>query len=403
LSRFGALVERDYRLLFAATTTSSLGDQIALIALTFAVLDIGGATDLGIVLAARQAAGAVVLVLGGVLSDRLPRNLVLVGASVIQGVAQAATAVLVLTGGESVLSLALLAALWGAGDGLVIPAETGLVPQTVSPERLQQANALQGLSRGAVRIVGPAAGALLVVTLNPGWALAIDSVSFLVCAVLLGRIRIARRVGGEQRGYFAELRDGWREFTSHTWLWTTVLLFGIGNLFFMFHQVLGPAVAEDRLGGAGAWGAILSAGGIGSLFGGLFALRHRPRRPLVACVLWSTLPVPMFIALAVGAPLEAIIATSFVFGFGIAIHVTLWFTVFQREVPEHAQSRVSSYDGLFSVVLVPLGAAMAGPLAAGIGTEAALLIPAAVIVLNSAAMIALPSVRAIRAPELKAA
>jgi len=85
--RLGALVEREYRLLFSATVVTSLGDAIAQIALAFAILDVGSATDLGIVFAVRQGANAAVLLLGGVLSDRLPRNRVMVGASLLQGTA----------------------------------------------------------------------------------------------------------------------------------------------------------------------------------------------------------------------------------------------------------------------------------------------------------------------------
>ena len=90
--RLGALRERDFRLLFTGTTITTVGDRIAGIALAFAVLDIGSATALGIVFAVRQGVQALVVVGGGVLSDRLPRNLVLVGASLVQGAAQAATA-----------------------------------------------------------------------------------------------------------------------------------------------------------------------------------------------------------------------------------------------------------------------------------------------------------------------
>jgi predicted MFS family arabinose efflux permease len=395
----GALVERDFRLLFAATVTTSLGDRIALLALTFAVLDIGDASDLGIVLAARQIVSAAVLVFGGVLSDRARRNRVLVGASLLQGVAQAAMAAFVLTGNATVTMFAVLGALWGAGDGLVIPAETGLVPQTVSAARLQEANALQGISRSAVKVLGPAIGGVIVVALNPGLALAVDAISFFVCAALLSRIRIAPRAGAEQQPYWAELREGWREFWSRTWLWSTVLLFGLGNMFAMFLQVLGPAIAEERLGGAGAWAAILSAAGVGALAGGVWAMRHRPERPLVACILWATLMLPELVALAAGAPLWVIIAAAFVSGAGIAVHVTLWFTVFQREIPEHAQSRVASYDALGSFVLFPLGAAIAGPVALAIGTGNALWLSVAVIAATTAAMLALPSVRRIRAPE----
>jgi transmembrane secretion effector len=267
----------------------------------------------------------------------------------------------------------------------------------VSPARLQQANALQGLSRSGVRVVGPAVGGVLVVALNPGWALAVDSASFLVCAALLARMRIAPRAGVQPEPFLHELRAGWRQFTARTWLWSTVLLFGIGNVFFMFLQVLGPAVADERLGGAGAWAAILTAGGVGAISGGLAAIRHHPRKPLVACILWPLAILPEFLALAAGAPTWAIAAGAFAGGVGIAIHVALWFTLFQREIPEHAQSRVAAYDAFGSFVLSPLGAAIAGPLAVALGTSSALWLAAAALLLSNVTMLLIPAVWRIQA------
>jgi len=396
--RLGALVEREFRLLFSATLITSLGDAIANIALAFAVLDVGGATDLGIVFAARQGTNAAVLLFGGVLSDRLPRNRVLVGASLVQGGAQAATAAVVLSGHASLTAFVGLALLYGAGDGLVVPAEVGLIPQTISAARLQQANALQGLSRSAVRVVGPAVGGILVVAAGPGAALALDSVSFVVCAHLLGRIRIPARAELLPQHFLHELREGWREFSSRTWLWSTVLLFGIGNVFFMFWAVLGPTIAKEQLGGAGAWATILTVGGIGSVVGGLVAIRHRPRRPLVACILWPALYSVQLIVLGVGAPTWAVAAAAFVAGMGLTIHLALWFTVFQREIPERAQSRVSAYDALGSFVLIPLGSAIAGPVAAALGSSHALYLAAGVIVVTELTMLMIPAVWTIRRP-----
>jgi MFS family permease len=390
--RLGVLVERDYRLLFAATFTTSLGDAVATIALAFAVLDIGSVTDLGVVIAVRQAVSAAVLVFGGVLSDRGRRNRILVGASLVQGAAQAAMAVAVLSGDATVGLFLVLGAVWGAGDGMVLPAEAGLIPQTVSPARLQQANALQGFSRSAVRMLGPAIGGVLIVALSPGWALAVDSLSFFVCAALLSQIRIAPRAGAVRERYFAELRAGWREFRSRAWLWSTVLLFGLGNLFGMFWVVLGPAIADERLGGPGAWAAVLAAGGLGAICGTPFAIRHRPRRPLVACILWPLLCVPQYVALATGAPLGVVVAAAFLAGAGLSLHVTLWFTVFQREIPEHAQSRVASYDAFGSFVLGPLGAAIAGPTAIALGSAGALWLTAAVLVVTNLTMLLIPAV-----------
>ncbi len=398
--RLGALQERDFRLLFTATTITTLGDSVAGIALVFAVLDLThSATDLGIVIAVRQAVNVGTVLLGGVVADRLPRHLVLVAASLVQGAAQAATAGLVLSGGATIAWLVALQALYGAGDGFVLPAEVGLIPQTVTGERLQQANALQGLTRNVVFVLGPAIGGTLVVAGSPGLALAIDAASFVVAALVLRRIRIPQRTADAAAGFFHELRAGWQEFASRTWLWSTVIVFGIGNVFFMFWSVLGPTVAKQRLGGAGAWATILVVSGLGAVAGGAVALRFRPARPLVACVLT---PIPyalQLVALALHAPLWLVAAAAFCSGLGIAVHVALWFTIFQREVPEHAQSRVSSYDALGSFVLTPFGTAIAGPVAAAAGIDHALLIAAGAIVVCNLGMLLIPSVWSIRRHE----
>jgi len=395
--RLGALQERDFRLLFTATTITALGDRLAGIALVFAVLDFGTATDLGIVLAARQVTQAVVLVSGGVISDRLPRHLVLTAASLVQAVGQGVIAALVLTGSASVWNLVAFHILYGIGGGMIIPAQAGLIPQTVSPGRLQQANALQGLSRNLTGVLGPAVGGLLVVAASPGIALAADAVTFLVCAAVLAQIQIAPRAR-VAAGFFHELREGWRELTAHTWLWSSLGLIGFANMFYVgAWAVLGPSIAETELGGAAAWAAILTVGAAGAIAGGIAALRYRPARPLLAA---SLAPMPMvlpLVGLALAWPTWAIAAAAFVSSLGLAIHLTLWATVFQQHVPEHARSRVSSYDALGSFVLIPVGVALAGPVAATIGVDTSLWVVVGVFLGCTTIVAAIPSVRAIRA------
>jgi MFS family permease len=394
-ARLRPLAERPYRLLFSATTISTLGDSVANIALAFAVLDL---TDkpkpiyLGIIFAGRQAANAALVLFGGVLSDRLPRNRILVAAAIGQGTAQAATAAVVLSGHPTLGVLVALQIVYGAADGFVIPAETGLVPQTVSPEHLQEANALRGMMRNFVFVVGPAIGGAIVVAGSPGVALAIDAASFAAAALLLARISIPARIVAEQSRFFSELREGWREFTSRTWLWSTVVIFGLGNFFFMFWPVLGPTYAKEELGGAGHWAVILAVNGTGAVLGSVFALRYRPRLPLVACVIWPMLFCGQLAALALGAPTWVIAGASFFAGAAIAIHLALWFTIFQREVPEHAQSRVSSYDALGSFVLTPLGLVAAGLVGGAIGLSSAAWLAAGAILVLNAAMLLIPSV-----------
>lgn len=393
--KLGALRERDFRLLFTATTITTLGDRLASIALVFAVLAIGSATDLGLVLGARTLAEAAIMLFGGVLADRLPRTHVLVGASLVQGVAQAATAIAILGGTGSIALVVALQIAYGLGAGVVIPTEVGLVPQTVSAARLQQANALQGLTRSGVAVLGPALGGALVVAGSPGIALAVDGASFFVCAAILGRIRIPRREGAPA-SFLTELRDGWAEFSSRTWLWASVVLFGIGNLAFSSWIVLGPVIAKEDLGGAGAWATVLTIGGIGSIVGAVLAIRIRPARPLVVCTLAAVPIAGQLVALALGAPVWILAAASFVASLGLGVHLTLWFTVFQQQVPERAQSRVSSYDTLGSFVLVPLGLALVGPVTSTVGRDETLWLSLGIMLASWAGILALPSVWAIR-------
>jgi|1186.fasta_scaffold04091_3 hypothetical protein len=395
--RLGALAERNFRLAFASTTVSALGDGVSTIALAFAVLQITDSpTKLGLVIASRQVANAAITLAAGVFADRLPRHLVLVAAAIVQAAVQTASALLLLTGHATVGLLALLALVYGLADGFVLPASQGLIPLIVSSVRLQQANALLGLSRSVLGFGGPALGGVLVALGSPGGALLVDAATFAVAAALLARISIAPRDDTVvPEPFFAELRSGWHEFRRQTWIWTTIVFFGIGNMAGASLAVLGPVLAKSDYGGVGAWAAFVSVTGVGAIAGGVLALRARPKRPLLASVLYAVPYGFQTLAFGIGLPLWALLAIAAFDGVTLSLHLALWFTVFQREVPEAARSRVSSYDALGSFVLVPLGAAIAGPAAALIGVHATL-IAAGVISLACIAVVAVqPSVWAI--------
>jgi MFS family permease len=399
--RLGALAERNFRVLFTSTSISAVGDAVASIALAFAVLQISGSpVALGLVLAGRQVASAAITLAAGVWSDRLPRHLVLTAAATIQGAAQATSGVLVVSGHASVASLVALQVAYGLASGFVIPASQGLIPRTISAGRLQQANALLGLTRSTVGVIGPAIGGVLVALGSPGVALLVDAASFAAEALLLLRLRIPPSADViEPKPFFHELRLGWHEFRRQTWIWTTIVFFGISNFAFASYFVLGPVVAKRDLGGAAAWAALSTAFGVGAVGGGLLALRLRPQRPLLLSC-GAAAPIvfqPLAIGLELPVPVLAVLA--FASGIGMAVHLAFWFTVFQREVPEHARSRVSAYDALGSFVLMPLGSALAGPAAAVLGVATTLYAVAGVMFVCMVIVLVQPSVRAIRAPE----
>lgn len=258
-----------------------------------------------------------------------------------------------------------------------MPASTALVPQTVSSGRLQQANALLSLSQSATSIFGPALSGLIVATLGPGTVFAVDAASFLVSVAFLSAIRIKERYSTTAQRFWTDLADGWREVRRHRWLTAGFLGFALGNVGIGLYFVLGPLVAREDLGGAQAWGLILTAGAVGGVLGGLVAYRIRPSRPAVAAfATWSLGALP---ALALVPPLAValIMVANGVFSISIVVGNTLWETAMQQEVSPDRLARVGSIDWLLSLCLMPLGQAIAGALAAGIGLRATLLLAAA--------------------------
>ncbi|HJW22862.1 MAG TPA: MFS transporter [Candidatus Limnocylindrales bacterium] len=391
----GALRERGFARYLAASSVSSFGSGMANVALAFAVLGFGGPTDLGIVLLAREVPMVVLLLLGGVFADRLSRRTILITTETAKGVAQVATATLVFTGSATVWNIALLQVVFGVANAFARPTTIGLVKETVSDAHLQQANALLQLSWSTIAIASPAIGALIVALGSPAVAIGIDAVTFFASATLIASMRLGAtvRVGSS---VLEDLRGGWREFVSRPWVVAIIASFGLFQLtYFPALLVLGPTVARDHLGGAAAWGTILAVESLGAVVGGLLALRLRVRRPLVVCQLF-VLPAGLLLAaLGVPLPTPAIAVLGFGVGAGFALGGTLYTTAFQRNIPEHALSRISSYDWFGSVALNPIGYALIGPLAAEVGTPQTLFVAAILNVLVCVSVLVVPSVRAI--------
>jgi MFS family permease len=399
----GPLRERSFRLLFLGRTTSFVGNAFATVALAFAVLELTGSkSDLGFVLAARSLPQVFFLLVGGVWADRLPRHRVMVASNLVSGLSQGAIAVLLLTGQAEVWHLAVLSAVNGMSSAFFFPAATGIVPQTVPQRMLQQANAILRLGQNGSYIGGAALGGLVVAATSPGVGLAVDAASFLVAAALLAMIRLPATLRMEASNFFAELAEGWREFKSRTWLWVIVLQFGFVNAVGLGVQgVLGPAIANDHLGGAAAWGLILTALSLGLVAGGLILLRFKPRRLLLAATLGYLLTLPFILALAGPLPVAALVVLGALAGIGRQTFGIMWDTTMQQEIPQEKLSRVSSYDALGSWVLIPLGVAVVGPVSELIGTRETILAATAISLTATLAVLLVDDVRRIerRVPE----
>ncbi|MGZ4310347.1 MAG: MFS transporter [Gaiellaceae bacterium] len=371
----GPLAERDFRLLFSGRTISALGNSFANVALAFAVLELTGSkSDLGLVLAARVVPMVVFMLVGGIWADRLPRSRVMVFSNLTSALTQALVAALLFSGTAQIWQLVVLAALNGTAGAFFFPASTGIVPQTVPEPLLQQANASLRLGLNSASIVGGALGGLVVGLTSPATGIAVDAVSFLCSALLVGAIRLSPALRVEASNFLADLALGWREFSSRVWLWVIVIQFGLVNAIELGSEgVLGPAVAKEHLHGAIGWGLVLTADAIGLIAGGLLLLRVRPRRLLLTATLGFLLTVPFLFGLAIPLPLAGVAALALVAGLGAETFGVLWDTTMQQEIPQDRLSRVYSYDALGSFALIPLGLAAAGPIAEAIGTDKTLL------------------------------
>lgn len=394
----------NFRLLFWGQALSVVGDRITPVAIAFAVLGLGSASDLGLVLAAGGIPFALFALAGGVWADHVGRRRVMVASDVARALSQTATAVLLLTGNAEVWMLAVLSFVYGTSAAVFMPALMGLIPQTVSPARLQEANGLLALTRSIASVAGPALAGVVIVAAGTGEAIAVDAATFAVSALLLARMRLGPAAApaapdAEPERFLAGLRGGWHEVRSRTWLKWGLIAMSIYHVFVLPSVfVLGPTLADRQLDGASSWAAIVACFGIGGVLGNVIALRIPLRRPVFVAALALVGASTQAAIIGCGLGTAGIAALELLAGICVALFFTLWDLSIQEQVPRHAVSRVSAYDFSVSLGLMPLGMAMAGPIADAVGLEATLLGMSAVGLAGALAWLAQPSVRRLRRP-----
>ncbi|MGF1431918.1 MFS transporter [Kitasatospora sp. LaBMicrA B282] len=389
---------RDYLIQTGATVVGGLGNAGAPIATAFALLRMGGgAAAIGYVTGARLAATVLFLLIGGAVADRLPRHRVMVAANLGNALSQAVLAALVLSGTARLWQVVLLAAANGVGQAFYAPAAEGMIMESVDQEQAPRAFALFRTALNSSQIGGAALGGALVAAVGPGWVLALDATTLTAAGALRVFLRApapATREAGP--GMLADLREGWREFVARRWLWAVVVQYGVVNACLIAAEsVLGPLVADQRLGGPQPWGLVNAAMGAGLVAGGLLMVRWRPRRLLLAGTFGILLFAAPAASLAAGASLTVIGCAMFASGVGGTVYGVCWMIALQQEIPAASFSRVAAYDWCGSVALAPVGTAAAAPLAGGLGLNGALWACAGGMTLLSLLVLAVPEVRSL--------
>ena len=317
------LAHRDYRLLAGGMSVSLLGDGLFLVALAWQVYALSNApTALASVGIAMTIPTIVCLLIGGAVSDRYDRRMVMLCADAVRALGLVALAILSVTGHLRLWELMAVAVGYGAATAFFDPAADALVPELVPADDLAQANSLDQLIRPlALRLAGPAAGGALVGALGVAWAFELDAASFLISGLTLLAMSPARRVPAAQAGGAVpsvgrEVAAGLRYVRSHAWLWATLVSAAIAYLLFMGPtEVLLPFIVKNRLSdGAGALGLVFAAGGLGSLLCAIvIGQRGLPRRSLTFMYIVWTLATLSIAGYGLASQLWGLMAASVAF------------------------------------------------------------------------------------------
>jgi MFS family permease len=370
------LRERNFRYLFLGQAASVLGDRLVFVALAlFVTKRTGSPTDLGLVLAAGSAPLVLLLLFGGVWADRVARHRIMIVTDLIRAALHAGLAVLIFVGEVRIWQVVAIEACFGAAQAFFQPAYTGLVPQTVPEPLIQEARALTESMANLATLLGPALATLLVLGIGPGEAFAFDAATFVLSAALLTRVspRARGRVAEPAR-MLEDLRAGWREVVSRRWVWATIVVVAAGAILCVDAPwfALAPSVARDRYGGVGVFGWVETVVGAGAVVGSLAGLAWRPRRPLRTGLLIALAGPLLSVVFALLAPLAVVLVMALAAGMGFSLFLIWWETALAHHIPPHALSRVSSYDWMGSLVLLPVGYLVAGPLASAFGARTVL-------------------------------
>lgn len=355
--------------------------------MSFAVLRVTGSTQtLSWVLAIQIVPSLVFTLAGGVFADRLPPQRVILAGNLMMAVGEGVFGLLVLAGRPQAWEMMALEALTGSGLAMIYPAQEAMLPQLVPDNFLTQAKVLSRLTMNGAQMAGAAVGGLVTAAVGPGIALVLASGALIVtlpALVRIGRYRLpslappdgqADQPGGgaeQEPGIIRSLREGWDEFRTRTWVWAIVAEFGLVMAsWYGSFQVLGPVAAQDRLGGAAAWGAITGSVAAGLIVGGAASLRYAPRRPIRFVALAGAIMALTPLALAAGLPLPLVCVCGVLSGMADEMLMVQWTLALTRNIPRAALARVASYDALGSIGAMPVGAVLAGPAATAWGVSA---------------------------------
>lgn len=382
---------------YFARFISNFGNGMSPIALAFGILHLpnGDANLLGLVLGVTTVAMLVMSPFGGVLADKFGRIRAVAFADLVAATGLFVQVAYFATGNVPIIVLLVVNINFGLMWGIFWPAMSGVLPALVPDEHLQKTNSVNNLFSNGAIILGAAVGGIIVAGLGSTWALAIDATTFVVGGIMLFSFRhVSAKSAPNENSMFDDLTHGWKIFISYRWI--VIGVFGFSFIILAWaagENILGPLIALEEFNGAKSWSLVLTFEGIGLVIGSIIGIRMKFKYPLRFLLIISFSISLYMWSMAKPQSIWFIAFCALLWGITIDLWTTIWSTAMAREVPREALSRVSSFDAMGTMLLRPVGLAIAGPLSMAIGlsnTLYALAIFSAVLILG---MLATPTMR----------
>jgi MFS family permease len=358
------LRDPQFRMLWIGSAISLLGDQFYLVALPWVILQLtGSALAMGTIMMLAAVPRAVLMLLGGVVSDRFSPRRILISTSCARTIFVAAISVLLWFHVLAVWHLYLLAFAFGTADAFTVPASSTYLPFLVKKDQLVAANSLFQSTAQFTTITAPAPAGLIVKAFGAAWAFMADAISFLAIIAALWKLpdppAQALRVG--RPSMWQSIREGFGYVYRDLPLRSLILLVAVINFCIAGPMNVGLAyLTKQKFGSAAAFGIAMSALAAGGLLGSLLAGIWKPKR---RGVLMLSVCVELGLCIAsIGLlhVLWALAGVLLLMGMSASlmnIHIISWI---QQRIEPAMMGRVMSVLMFFSLGLMPLSLATTG-------------------------------------------
>ncbi|MFF0578827.1 MFS transporter [Streptosporangium saharense] len=344
---------RNFSLYFVARTVSLLGDAMMPVASALAIGKVYGIAGVGYTLAIWTTSAVLVMLFGGVFADRIGARRLMIAADVLRVITQACVAIAFLNGAPPLGLLLAMAFLSGIGAGTFEPCVNGMVPLVAKDP--QRANATLKVAEAITQLAGPALAGILIVVTGPVFVYTLDAATFLVSGVFLLLVRVTVPKPAPSN-VLSDLRRGWDEFKALNWMWSVILVWVFWGVL-----VVGPYVPLSSQVIGADYGWVMTALGLGTVMGGLVAIRLRPAKPLAAGAMALSGYVAAPLTVALGLPLPMLMVGHLLGGYALAFWSVMWSTSVQTQVAPDVVNRVNAYQVAGSVSGMAVGQAIAGP------------------------------------------